>query len=119
MPGALTRWDPFFDLADIRTRFDRLLGDLGYGGEREWTPAIDMIHGNLALRGDVPAIKPDKFTIEVDNGVLSLARRHEERAEKKDKHFVRRERRFGVLTATIPLPNEEARELITITPTAA
>ena len=145
MPGALTRWDPFAEVAELRTGFDRLLGDLADGGEREWTPAIDVLReeGRLVVRADVPGIKPDEIAVEVDQGVLTLSGKHEETEEKKDKRFVRRERRFGaftrrmplpegvdpksikatthdgVLEVTIPLPKQAAKKPITITPTAA
>ena len=86
MPGALTRWDPFAEVAELRTRFDRLLGDLADGGEREWTPAIDVLReeGRLVVRADVPGIKPDEIAVEVDQGVLNLSGKHEEAEEKKD-----------------------------------
>jgi HSP20 family protein len=145
MPGTLTRWDPFAELAEMRTRFDRVFHDLADGGEHEWTPAIDVIRddGHLVMRANVPGFKPDEISIEVDNGILTVSGKHEETEEKTEKHFVRRERRYGafsrtlplpdgvdpkkikatthdgVLELTIPLPKEAAAEPITITPTAA
>jgi HSP20 family protein len=144
MPGTLTRWDPFAELAEMRTRLDRVFHDLADGGEHEWTPAIDMIrdNGNLVVRANVPGIKPEEISIEVTNGVLTVSGKHEETEEKIEKSFVRRERRYGafsrslplpdavdpkkikaithdgVLEVTIPLPKEAATEPITITPTA-
>jgi HSP20 family protein len=143
MPGALTRWDPFAELAELRSRFDRLLDDVPDG--REWAPAIDMVRddGHLVVRADVPGFTPDEITINVDGGVLAVAGKHEEEKEERDEHYVRRERRFGsfsrtmplpegvdpkkikatthdgVLEVTIPLPKEAAQEPVTITPTAA
>ena len=38
MAGALTRWDPFAELAELRSRFDRLLEDFATARAREWTP---------------------------------------------------------------------------------
>ena len=143
MAHTITRWEPFAELADIRSRFDRLFGEAG-GDDREWMPAIDMIRGEgqLVLRAEVPGVKPEEIDIEVDRGVLTISGKHEETAEEKDKEFVRRERRFGafsrsmtlpdgvdakeikattddgVLELTIPLPTEAAAEPVTITPTA-
>ncbi len=145
MPGALTRWDPFAELSELRSRFDRMLDEIGDARTREWTPAIDMIrdNGHLVVRADVPGIKPEEISIEVEHGVLSLSGSHEETEEKTDERFVRRERRYGafsrrmalpegvdpkkikavthdgVLEVTIPLPKEAAKEPITITPKAA
>ncbi len=145
MPGTLTRWDPFAELTELRSRFDRLFEDLGDGHARKWTPAMDMIreNGHLVVRADIPGIKPDEISIEVEHGVLRLSGKHEESEETTDERFVRRERRYGafsrrmplpegvdpkkikavthdgVLEVTIPLPKEAAPEPITITPTAA
>jgi HSP20 family protein len=143
MARTITRWEPFAELADMRQRFDRLLGELG-DGEREWMPAIDMVrdNGDLVVRAEVPGIKPEEIEVKAEEGTLTISGKHEEAEEEKGKHFVRRERRYGafvrtmalpdgvdpkkikasthdgVLEVTIPLPKEKAQEPVTITPTA-
>jgi HSP20 family protein len=145
MPGALTRWEPFAELGELRSRFDRMFEDLLDGSSREWMPAIDVErdNGNLVVRADVPGIKPEEVKIEIEDDILTVSGEHEERKEKKDKHFLRRERRYGsfsrslalpagveakkikakthdgVVEVTIPLPTETKKETVTITPTAA
>ena len=145
MPGALTRWEPFAELGELRTRFDRMFDELVDGRQREWTPAIDVVrdNGNIVVRADVPGIKPEEVKIEVEDDILTVSGSHEERKEEKDKHFLRRERRYGsfsrtmalpagveakkikakthdgVVEVTIPLPKEPKKEKIEITPTAA
>ncbi len=144
MPGALTRWEPFAELGDLRSRFDRIFEELADGHERSWAPAVDVErqNGNLVVRADVPGIKPEEVKIEVQDDVLTVSGSHEERKEEKDKHFLRRERRYGsfsrsmtlppgveakkikakthdgVVEVTIPLPKEQSKETVTITPTA-
>jgi len=121
--------------------FDELID----GRQREWTPAIDVVreNGNIVVRADVPGIKPEEVKIEVEDDILTVSGTHEERKEEKDKHFLRRERRFGsfsrtmalpagveakkikakthdgIVEVTIPLPKEAKKEKIEITPTAA
>jgi hypothetical protein len=34
MPGALARWDPFAELSELRTRFDRMFDEVSIGRER-------------------------------------------------------------------------------------
>jgi HSP20 family protein len=143
MPGVLTRWDPYAELADLRSRFDRMFGDLR--AEREWMPSIDVerSEGNLIMRADVPGIKPEELKIEVEDDVLTVSGSHEETSEEKKKDYVRRERRYGafsrslslpagvdaagitaetrdgVLEVKIPLPEEKAKQkTVTITPKA-
>jgi HSP20 family protein len=145
MPETLTRWDPFHELGELRSRFDRMFDELANGRERAWTLAIDVEpdNGNLVVRADVPGIKPEEVKIEVEDDILTVSGEHEERKEEKDKHYVRRERRYGsfsrsmalppgvdagkikakthdgVVEVTIPLPQEAKKETVKITPTAA
>ena len=145
MPGALTRWDPFAELAELRSRVDSMFGEIGEKAERSWTPAVDVVrdNGNLVLRADIPGMTPEEVKIEVDGDVLTISGEHEESKEEKDKEYVRRERRFGsfrrsmplpagvdpsaikaetrdgVLEVTIPVPEEGKKEKVTIKPTAA
>ena len=143
MTRTITRWEPFAELADMRQRYDRLLGELA-DGQRDWMPAVDMVRddGDLVVRAEVPGIKPDEIDIKAEDGMLTISGKHEESEEEKGKQFVRRERRYGafsrtmslpdgvdpkkikakthdgLLEVTIPLPTEKAREPVTITPSA-
>lgn len=145
MRGALTHWDPFTELGELRSRFDRMFDETAGGRERAWTPAIDVVrdNGNLVVRADLPGLRSDEVKIEVEDDILTVSGEHEERKEEKDKHFVRRERRYGsfsrsmalptgvdataikaethdgILEVTVPLPKEAKKEIVTITPTVA
>lgn len=145
MAHTITRWQPFSDLADLRTRMDRMLGDLADGGRGEWSPAIDVTReeGRLRIRADVPGARPDEIKIEVADDVLTISGEHEEEKEIKEEHYVRRERRYGsfsrsvalptgtdpeaiearshhgVLEITVPLPVAKEPRTVTITPEAA
>ncbi|MDE3069659.1 MAG: Hsp20/alpha crystallin family protein [Acidobacteriota bacterium] len=151
MPGALTRFEPFTELGELRSHLDRMFDAIWDGrsaspaGPRAFTPAIDVVrdNGNLVLRADVPGIKPEEVKIEVENDILTVSGEHKEQKEEHDKHYIRRERRFGsfsrsmalpagvtakeikatthdgVVEVTIPLPKEELKEKVSITPTAA
>lgn len=105
MPGAISRWDPFADLAELRGPFERLLNGLPFDGDR-WTPAIDVERhdGDLVVRADVPGVKPDEVKIEIENNLLTVSGEHRESSEKKDKHYLRRERHYGGFSRTVALP---------------
>jgi HSP20 family protein len=145
MPRALTRWEPFAELGELRSRFDRMFDELVEGRERAWIPAIDVVrdNDNIIVRADVPGIKPEEVKIEIADDILTVSGQHEERKEEKDKHFLRRERRYGsfsrslalpagveakkikaktrdgVVEVTIPLPKEAEKQTVRITPSAA
>jgi len=101
--STLVRWDPFAELAELRPRFDRLFGELM---EREWTPAVDMVRedDSLLIRVDVPGFKPEEMEIQCEGGILTISGRHEESTEEQDKHYLRRERRSGSFSRSMPLP---------------
>jgi HSP20 family protein len=137
------RWEPVGVGAERRGLFYWLLVDVAPVRARPWTPAVDVARedGKLVVHADVPGIKPEEIRIEIRGGYLTLSGEHEETKEDKEKRYVRRERRYGsfsrsiplpedveakkikarthdgVLEVTIPLPKEAAQEAITITPT--
>lgn len=143
MASALTRWEPFAELADLRARLDQMFTEFAPRGEHRFAPAIDVVrsNGNLVLKADLPGIKADEVTIEVEDDVLTIRGEHEEQHEEKREHYMRRERRWGsfqrsmplptgvdpqrieakthdgVLEVTVPLPEEKASKPVTITPT--
>ena len=138
-------WEPFAELAELRSRFDRLFDDWLDGHERAWTPAIDVVRENdhLVLRADLPGIKPEEVKLEVEDDILTVSGEHRESKEEKDEHYVRRERRNGsfsrsltlpvavdakkikakthegVVEVTIPLPKDATKETVNITPIAS
>src|ERR1035437_1573191 len=107
MPGTLTRWYPFAELGELRSRFDRMFDEFSYGRERAWTPAIDVVreNGNLVVRADIPGIKPEEVKIEVEDDILTVSGEHEEHKQEKDNDYVRRERRYGCFHRTMTLPS--------------
>jgi HSP20 family protein len=145
MAGTLTRWDPFAELSELRSRFDRMFEGWPDGRERAWTPPIDVARedGHLVVRAELPGIKPEEVKIEVEDDILTVSGEHAESKEDKGRKYVRRERRYGsfsrsmplptgvdpkmikantrdgVVEVTIPLPEEVKKETISITPTAA
>lgn len=144
MPGTITRWDPFAELAELRGPWERLLGMRPFDGQQKWAPAIDIerSNGDLVLRADVPGIKPGEVKIEIEDNILTVSGQHHESSQKQEKDYLRRERRYGsfsrsmalpegvdpkkvrakthdgVVEVTIPLPQEAKKERVEITPTA-
>jgi HSP20 family protein len=107
MATTLTRWRPFEDFADLHTRLDRLFEDVvGDGKRRDWTVAVDVVRekDKLVLRADMPGIKADDVKIEVSDDILTVSGEHEEKKEKKEEDFIRRERRYGSFSRSIALP---------------
>ncbi len=105
--GTLMRWEPFAELGELRSRFDRIFGELSDSPGTVWRPAIDVMRddGNLVVRADVPGIKPKEVKVEVEDGILTVSGQHEEKKEEKDKSFLRRECRYGSFSRSLALPD--------------
>ena len=107
MAGALTRWDPFAEIGELRSRFDRVFDELGGHAQGAWRPAIDVMRRDdtLVVRADLPGLTPDEVKIEVEDGVLTVSGEHQEdRSDSDGGRYVRRERRFGAFSRSIALP---------------
>lgn len=100
MPHAITRWGTFSIPAEMRSEFERMLGE-HYG-----VPPVDMIREDrrLIVRAEVPGTKPEAIEVKVDAGTLTISGSHEETSEQHDKEFVHRERRTGAFSRTLALP---------------
>ena len=106
MPGLLTRWGPYGELVDLRSRLDRFFEELSPDSGWKWMPSIDVERsdGDLVMRADVPGFKPEEISVEVEDEMLTVSAKHEEAKEEKGKHYLRHERRFGSFSRSIALP---------------
>jgi HSP20 family protein len=105
MATGLTRWRPFGELEDVRSRMDRLFGEMTTGGE-QWKLALDVVERDDAyvVRADVPGLKPEEVKIDVEDDLLTISGEHEESEEEKSDNYVRRERRYGSFSRSLNLP---------------
>lgn len=113
MPTSLTRWRPFAELDELRSRMDRMFEEF-MGHEpwparkaATWAPAVDVHRsdGTLIVRADVPGFKPEEVSVEVEDDVLTVSGKHEESEEEEKRDYVRRERRYGEFCRSIALPD--------------
>jgi HSP20 family protein len=105
MATGLTRWRPFDELEDVRSRIDRMFGEMATGGER-WKLALDVVERDDAyvVRADVPGLKPEEVKIDVEDNLLTISGEHEESEEERKDNYVRRERRYGSFSRSLNLP---------------
>jgi len=98
-------------------RLSRELDDLfnGLGIERNfagpintvWTPEVEMFTKNneLIVRADVPGLKKEDLTVELNKEAIVLkGERKEEKEEKRDGHYLT-ERVYGSFYRVLPLPD--------------
>lgn len=111
---TLVRWEPIREIdslqGEMNRLFDTFFGSDTANGEsarvRRWMPAMDLVDAedSLVLRADLPGLDHEDVSIEVKNGVLTVA--GERKAEHADRGegFYRVERSFGGFARSLTLP---------------
>lgn len=122
MNAAVTRWDPFCDLATLKDRMDRLfansLARFGTFGElvegSAWLPAVDIIENDdaILLKADLPGIDPKDVDIQVENATLTLRGERRQEKDVKEEDYRRIERSYGSFVRSFTLPNTVDTEKI-------
>ena len=110
---AITRFDPFRDLAVLQDRMNRLFNDT-YGRGREddlmnrgaWTPAVDIyeVDGTLMLRADLPDMRREDIDVSVENNTLTIRGERTLGNDVKQENFQRIERSYGSFLRQFSLP---------------
>lgn len=112
---AITRFDPFRDLAVLQERMNRLFNDRLQGqGQDEamlhrgsWAPAVDIYEtdGAMVLKAELPDLRREDIDVNVENNTLTLRgeRRFDEQV--KQEQFHRIERAYGAFVRQFTLPS--------------
>ncbi len=110
---AMTRFDPFRDLAVLQDRMNRLFNDT-YGRGREddlmnrgtWTPAVDIyeVDGTLMLKAELPDMRREDIDVSVENNTLTIRGERTLDNDVKQGNFHRIERSYGSFVRQFSLP---------------
>ena len=111
---AITRFDPFRDLAVLQDRMNRMFNDQ-YGGRGQedhllnrgtWTPAVDIYEsdGELVLKAELPDLRREDIDVTVENQMLTIRGERKLDHEIKQENFHRVERAYGSFVRTFSLP---------------
>ncbi|HJM88422.1 MAG TPA: Hsp20/alpha crystallin family protein [Dehalococcoidia bacterium] len=65
---------------------------------------ISEVDGDTTVRASVPGFSAEEIEVTVEDGVLTISARHEDASEESDEHYYRRERRTGSVSRRISLP---------------
>ena len=69
----------------------------------------------LVLRTELSGVQPDEVKISVDEGVLTISGEHSEEKEEKKDDYVRRERRYGSFSRSMPVPSGFTEDDVNVT----
>ena len=110
--NTMIRWNPFGEMARMRSEIDRLFEDAFNAPTGKWernsvwgfpldvTEADDM----FTVKASVPGMNPDDLDITISDNVLTIKGETQEETVKEEERVHLRERRFGSFMRSISLP---------------
>ena len=109
--SLLIRPEPFS--RDVDRLFDRLF-DVQCGAQR-WAPPMDLTEAedHYVLKADLPGLSDEDVSIEVENGVLTVAGERKAEHERREKGWHRIERSFGRFQRQLTLPEGVDADAVT------
>jgi HSP20 family protein len=110
---AITRWDPFQELASLQNRVNGLFQDYGRTGQEELTttgsfvPAVDVYEDEhkVTLKLEIPGIKQEEVDVRLENNTLTVRGERNFEKEETEENFHRIERRYGSFFRSFTLPS--------------
>ncbi len=101
---TLMSWDPWRDIADMRTTFNRLFGETtpgttiaGHTAAGSWMMPVDIAEtpDGFLVKAELPGMKPEEIEITVADNQVTLKGQRTEAREDKGVNYIRSERRLG------------------------
>jgi HSP20 family protein len=103
---AIIRWDPFREMTQVQSQFNRLVDQVWSNRQESWLPAVDVFDtaDAVVLKAELAGMDPDDIEISVEDNVLTIKgeRKFEEKVD--DERYYRIERRFGTFQRSLALP---------------
>jgi len=93
-------WSPF----ELMRRTPQMISQGSRGG---WMPQVDVSETDKEIRVKVnaPGVDPNQVNISVEEDVLTISGRTEEKREEKGENFYRLEREYGSFQRSMELPH--------------
>ena len=108
---AITRWDPFREVATLQNRVNALFRDMNEGESplttASFIPAVDIYEDNekVVLKLEVPGIEEKDLDVRVENHTLTVKGERKFEKEEKEENFHRIEQSYGSFYRAFTLPN--------------
>lgn len=109
---AITRWDPFQELATLQNRVNGIFQDYNRGQNElsttsSFIPAVDVYEDDhkVVLKLEIPGVEEKDLDVQVENNTLTVRGERKFEKEEKEENFHRIERRYGTFSRSFTLPN--------------
>ena len=108
---AITRWDPFREVASLQNRVNSLFRDFNAEtgdpvSTASFVPPVDVYEDEkkVVLKLEVPGIEEKDLDVSVENHTLTVKGERKFEKEEKETNFHRIERRYGSFYRAFTLP---------------
>ena len=110
--ATLQIWSPWRDVNLFSRDFDRMFDRFLNGGSTALRPTVSSAPrlesyvdgGEIVVKADVPGIDPRNLDVSVDQNVLTLKGKREEKRENKERDYFHREVSYGGFERSLVLP---------------
>ena len=108
---AITRWDPFREVAALQNRVNSLFREMNEGDSplttASFVPAVDIYEDpqKVVLKLEVPGMEEKDLDVRVENHTLTVKGERKFEKEEKEENFHRIERRYGSFYRAFTLPS--------------
>lgn len=109
--GHMQKWEPIRDLWDLSDDLNKFFFGFGRKGDEEgqamWAPTMDIYEDKEAIKVyvDLPGMKKEDISINVEDNVLTVKGERKFEEENKKKNYYRIERSYGTFRRSFALPN--------------
>ncbi len=100
---SLVRWAPMFpNFGDL----DKFLDDASWPNVSGFVPALDIYQtkDEVVVETPLAGIDPEKVNLSIENDVLTIEGKSEQKSEVDDKNYYRKEVRYGSFHRSVALP---------------
>lgn len=111
--ARLVRWEPFRELMSLREAMDRLFEESFVRPRESWLAPfgaealpVDMYETpeEVVVRIALPGVHPEDIDVSVIGDTLTIKGETKAEEEVKGANYIRRERRYGSFSRSLPLP---------------
>jgi HSP20 family protein len=109
---AMTRFDPFHELATLQERMNRAFGNMYVRDEDvtsrgTWVPPVDIYETagrDLILKAELPDMSREDIEVTVEHNTLRLSGTKKGLTDVKEEQYRRIERNYGSFSRSFTLP---------------
>jgi HSP20 family protein len=113
MRMAISRFDPFRELAQMQDRINRIFGEQYRGSDDmlnrgDWMPPVDIYETDqheIVLKAELPGVAREDIDIRVENNTLTIRGERKRQQEAKQENYHRVERLYGGFSRSFSLPS--------------